>query len=293
MTDITHLGKGAHPDPHDERDFRFAAHPSFAAALAAVNFNVPFQLPEPPNEDQNGSSSCVGQAWSYYHRQLTGRDYSRRDIYAQIRFPNGGGAYVRDGGLRIVKFGQATRDETPDPHPETEAAMASLDGISEAKEASDRELDSFLVDGTIDAYAAAIRAYKGVVGGLNGSDAGWQNLAEPQSIGPFQWGHCLYFFGYHMHGGKKCAIAKSSWGMAGNTTVHHIKENYFQSGAMFNAWTLIPRNTLMNQTKIVLGKDGKTVYKATPVATTFEDLVKQCAVEGIEVPNPIPPASTL
>jgi hypothetical protein len=49
----------------------------------------------------------------------------------------------------------------------------------------------------------------------------------------------------------------------------------------------------MNQTKIVLGKDGKTVYKAIPVATGFENFKKQAAVEGIEVPNPIPPASSL
>jgi hypothetical protein len=108
------------------------------------------------------------------------------------------------------------------------------------------------------------------------------------------WGHCLYFFGFHTHSdGQKCVIAKSSWGNAGNTTVHHIRENYFKSGYMFNAYVLIPKETSMNQTKIVLGKDGKTVYKATPVATTFDDMVKQAAVEGIDVPNPIPPASSL
>lgn len=49
----------------------------------------------------------------------------------------------------------------------------------------------------------------------------------------------------------------------------------------------------MNQTKIVVGKDGKTVYKAVPIATDFENFKKQMSVEGIEIPNPIPPASTL
>lgn len=49
----------------------------------------------------------------------------------------------------------------------------------------------------------------------------------------------------------------------------------------------------MNQTRYVLGKDGKTVFKATPIATDFENLKKQASVEGITVPNPIPPASTL
>lgn len=52
-------------------------------------------------------------------------------------------------------------------------------------------------------------------------------------------------------------------------------------------------NKPMNQTKIVLSKDGKTVYRAVPVATDFENFKKQAGVEGIEVPNPIPPASSL
>lgn len=49
----------------------------------------------------------------------------------------------------------------------------------------------------------------------------------------------------------------------------------------------------MNETKVVLGKDGKTVYKAVPVATDWENFQKQASVEGITIPNPIPPASSL
>jgi len=49
--------------------------------------------------------------------------------------------------------------------------------------------------------------------------------------------------------------------------------------------------TLMNQTKVVLGKDGKTVYLATPIAMSFEEFKKQAGVEGIVIPNPIPKAA--
>lgn len=49
----------------------------------------------------------------------------------------------------------------------------------------------------------------------------------------------------------------------------------------------------MNQTKIVLSKNGTTVYKAVPIATDFENFKKQMSVEGITVPNPIPPSSDL
>jgi hypothetical protein len=51
--------------------------------------------------------------------------------------------------------------------------------------------------------------------------------------------------------------------------------------------------TPMNQSRIVLGKDGKTVFKATPIATDFENFKKQMAVEGIDIPDPIPPSKDL
>ncbi|MDZ4205784.1 MAG: hypothetical protein U1C12_01000 [Patescibacteria group bacterium] len=49
----------------------------------------------------------------------------------------------------------------------------------------------------------------------------------------------------------------------------------------------------MNQTKVALSKDGHTVYKAVPIATSWEEFLKQSNVEGIIVPNPIPPTSDL
>lgn len=288
---MNHLGKGAIRAPADQttQKFRHAF-----SALPPVNWNIPFSNPEPISNDQRASSSCVGQAWSYYHEVLKLKRFSRRDIYAQIVLP-GGGAYIVDGHTLIITKGQATRDELPDPEPETEANMTDRTGITLAKEASDKELEGLTVSLNIDQWAAAIKACKGVVGGLEGTNAGWADMTNPQPPKPnsAEWGHCLYFFGYHLHNGQKCVIAKSSWGTAGNTTVHHIKQNYFDSGFMFNAYTLAPRNTLMNQTKLVLGKDGKTVYEATPVAMTFEEAKKQWAIEGIEVPNPIPPASSL
>lgn len=49
----------------------------------------------------------------------------------------------------------------------------------------------------------------------------------------------------------------------------------------------------MNQTKVVLSKDGHTVYKAVPVATSWDEFKRQSEVEGIEIPPVIPSASTL
>lgn len=252
---IEHLGKGAIRQPKDSTTPKFR-HTLLAQALPPVNWTSPYSNPEPISNDQGASSSCVGQGWSYYHEQLKPKRFSRRDIYAQIALP-GGGARIYDGHERIVNFGQATRDEVPDPEPETEANMLYKADITQAKEASDKELDGLTVALDINEWAKAIKALKGVVGGLEGTNAGWTNLANPSPPPPnsAEWGHCLYFFGYHLHNGVKCVIAKSSWGTSGNTTVHHIKQNYFDSGFMFNAYTLIPKGDTMN---LVL--DGTTLY---------------------------------
>lgn len=51
---------------------------------------------------------------------------------------------------------------------------------------------------------------------------------------------------------------------------------------------------LMNQTKVVLSKDGQTVYVAWPVPDIgIEGLKKIANVQGFEVPDPIPPSSSL
>lgn len=49
----------------------------------------------------------------------------------------------------------------------------------------------------------------------------------------------------------------------------------------------------MNQTQVALSKDGKTVYLCTPIALEWADFLKQANVEGIIVPDQIPPTSSL
>lgn len=61
----------------------------------------------------------------------------------------------------------------------------------------------------------------------------------------------------------------------------------------YAAKVVINQYLMANQTRVVLSKDGKTVFLATPIAMDFENFKKQAGVEGITVPNPIPPASDL
>lgn len=85
-----------------------------------------------------------------------------------------------------------------------------------------------------------------------------------------------------------------------NDTDAYVQEHYDipikkvrVSDIAIAAKVVINKYISMNETKIVLSKDGKTVYKAVPVATDFENFKKQASVEGIIVPDQIPPASDL
>jgi hypothetical protein len=231
---IEQFGKGAIPDTPDPRDFKFED----VMGAAHVDWLRPFQLPHPPANDQGPSDSCVAQAWSYYHWQLHGKNYSRRDLFCRIALEYG--AQIRDGGWQVVNNGQATRDEVPDPSPETMQNMRDKTGVTPQAEASDKESNYFVIqDGSIDGIALAIEQFKGVVFGVIGTNQGWQDYANPRppQQGETQWGHALYALGHHMHDGLKCILAMPSWP---GVEVHHIKENYFASGNTFNAWTLIP-----------------------------------------------------
>jgi hypothetical protein len=248
--DIQDVGKGLVKQPIDPRDFDFT--PIMAAGVP-VDFNAPLRLIEPPDENQNGSSSCVGQSTSFLHGQIRGGkwDFSRRDLYARIYLPQGG-AYLRDGVSQIVGKGQATRDEVPDPANETEAAMRDKSGVNDQVEASDMEASYFsIANGSIDAIAMAVRDYKGCIFGVYGNNVGWadwRNPVPPVNSNAIAWGHAIYAFGYHLHDGVKCVIAKSSWGRyaAGDGNAeHHIKENYFLSGMAFDGWVVIPKEQQM------------------------------------------------
>lgn len=259
---IETLPKGALVDTPDQRDYVA----NELMGKAQVDFSKEFRLPVPPDSDQAQADCCVGEAWSYYHWQLRNKTFSVRSIFAYIA--QNYGAYIRDGGLRVVKFGQETSVEAPDPNPKTPSNMRSKDGLTPANALDDREFDSKIVPESlfIDGLALGISEYRGCVFGVTGSNEGWQNLENPRPPGNNEqtWGHALYAMGYHLHNGIKCIIAKSSWCNTG-VKEHHIKEDYFASGNIFNAWTLIPRKGNIMYQKVVK-QDGKTfgVRAATP-----------------------------
>lgn len=268
---ITQVGKGALRDPIDPRDFHFES----VVGAPQVDWSKEYRLPEPPNEDQGSSDSCVSHAWSYYHWQLHGKDYSRRDLFVRIALDYG--AYIRDGGWQVVNNGQATKDEVSDPLTQTMQNMRSNTGIKQEYRDDDKELSYFIIrDGSIDGVALAVEQYKGVVFGVEGTNPGWSNMLNPRppKPGETKWGHAIYAMGHHLHDGKKCIIAKSSWRQVKE---HHIKEDYFLTGNTFNAWTLIPREDFMFPIKKIKFNGAHSVLIDTPngaqiIKATSEDI---------------------
>jgi len=275
---IEELQHGAIPDPIDERDFQA----SDIMGAVNVDWTKEFRLPEPPDQDQGSSDSCVSHAWSYYHWQLTGRHYSKRDLFSRIALNYG--AIIRDGGKEIVNRGQATNGEVIDPNPQTALNMRDKTGTDQSYRDDDKELAYFVLpQQDINGVAWGIQNYKGVAFGVNGSNQGWQNMLEPRPPmnGETIWGHALYAFGFHTHGdGQKCIIAKSSW--CNSVREHHIREFYFTALiGTFNAWTLIPKEQIMTNSLIVKNGEEYGIYDP---ATSEDGLITLMRNRGITVP---------
>ena len=149
--------------------------------------------------------------------------------------------------------------------------MRNRADITAEMERIGQEAGYFAVDGkNIDAVAACIRDNKGCIIGVEGDNAGWQDLLNPVPPKNAEWGHALYCFGFHMHNGKKCIIAKSSWCDTG-ILEHHLTQDYFESGNTFDGWTLIPKERLpMYQRYVVFhkpsGREGVLVVGQTGFA---------------------------
>jgi len=257
--DILKLGKGALPDPEDDRDLLL----KIASPLGAieVDWNTPFQLPMPPHVNQGSADCCVACAWSYFHWALTGKRFSVRDLFCRIFLTYG--AYIRDGGMELVNRGHAEITEVKDPSPMTAANMRSTAGTKDEFRIDGKVYKAFsLPQGDMNGYAWAIDNYKGVVFGIYGTNQGWKDKENPRPpmAGESVWGHALYAIGHHMHNGRKCITAMPSW-IVGGTKVHHISETYFYAmDGVFSPWVMIPKDQIINKPvyKKALHADNKT-----------------------------------
>lgn len=237
---IEDVQKGGLPDPIDERDFKIEA----MGALPPVDWSKGSGIPQPDPTDQGTSDACGPHATSKLHNNLNPLPFSIRDLSARVLLPDYG-SYARDNIMAIVNGGQDLETNLATPSPETPQNMRDKTGLSADRESFNKELNGFVIPANdIETCAQAINAYRGVLLGVTGSNPGWQDATNPRppQSGEVQWGHLIFGFDFHMHGGLKCIICSSNWSFA---TVHHIKEDYFASRNTFNPWVLIPKGQAM------------------------------------------------
>jgi len=274
-------GTGAIPDPKDARDL---VYDSMALGAPQIDWEKGYDIEKQakiiiPFKNQDGSSSCVGQAWSYYVAVLNAIEVGKYDeasakaFYSQFFLP-GGGAYLRNGGKLAVNWGAVTEKTVPsynngDPPSESFITDKSwknpqVDKLAQTLQA--KEYRTISSQNNMDIFAAAIRDNFGVVGGVYGSNNGtWNNYEpKPPTASDQKWGHALFFGKFGMDSKGKFIATPNSWGGRKKTTNYpdawqKLREDYFTTGNMFNPWTLTdkPNFTMSPETEALIKKNEK------------------------------------
>ena len=275
------MGTGAAPDPEDKRDLQYN---EIAMGAAPVDWEKGYDVEKVigktiKRKNQNGSSSCVGQGWSFYLAVLnaieTGRydEVSAKSIYSQI-FLGGGGAYIREGAKLAVNWGALYEDALPsydNGEPPTEAFITDKSWKTPAMDELAKTLQSKeyrVISGvTMEMVATAIRDNYGVVGGVSGGNNGTWGTFEPKPPVKTEWGHCIYYGKFGIDKLGKYIATPNSWGTFGKPDALHpdgwqkLREDYFRSGVQFNPWTLTdkPNFAVSPETEKLIKKSEKKV----------------------------------
>lgn len=262
------MGTGALRDPLDVRDYRYEG---IAAASAPVDWNTGFDIEKKlnikiPFKNQNASSSCVGQGWSYYGAVLNAaevgyyEEQSAKAIYSQINLGTpAGGAYIRDGGKLFIDWGAIQEakvtsyenGQAPSENFMKDKTWKNPDIDNLAKVLGAKEYRTFLAAQNMEMFAQAIRDNYGVVGGVEGANNGTWSSNEPQPpTGNASWAHCLYFGKYGVDEKGKYIATPNSWGTRNAKDALHpddwqkLRENWFSTTFLFNPWTLVDKSNV-------------------------------------------------
>lgn len=250
------FGTGALLSPIDKRDRSYDIIASVGEPVdwqkgydveQELGFKIPFK-------NQNGSSSCVFQSISYYAGVLNKvetknyEEMSAKAGYSQIYLP-GGGAYIRDGMSLGVKWGFIPECKVPsyeNNQPPREKFMIDLswknpemDNI--AKVFQSKEYRTINAKTNMELFAMAIRDNYGCISGVDGTNNSTWNTLEPKPGATVDWKHALYFGKFGIDEKGKYVATPNSWGNRFNGEWQKLREDYFNSGRMFDAFTFLDK----------------------------------------------------
>jgi len=264
------FGTGAVPDIRDDRDYEYD---HLALGSASFDWEKGFDIERElgfrlPVKNQNGSSSCVGQAFASYGHVLNAaellpvyldktKDFidelSAKAVYSQISIGKGKGAYLRDGALNLVKYGANLERDVPsynDSKPPKEDFMISKSWVTPelyklARNYQSKEARMIRARNNIDLMAQAIRDGNGLVMGVKGKNNGTWRRAYPVKDANIDWAHAMYAGKARMIAGRKYIGALNSWGgNVGEDGWQWFGEEWFIGNVMFNPWTLIDKRNI-------------------------------------------------
>ena len=272
MNNITEHGlyTGGVPSSRDGRDFQYEG---IASASVPFDWNKGFDIEtvvgKLPVKDQGQSLSCGGQAVSQYggviEAQSTGtlEERSAKFEYAPVACPGGGsqGRDLMDRGVNVGFGTEALTSSYINGNPPTEAFMTNVADITPQaiQTASGAKSKSYvkIVDTTnIDTIAQAIRDNYGILMGVNGEDNGSWLSNNPQKPSKIVWRHWVFACKARIYNGTKQIGFINSWGKTvGDNGVQWINEDYFTSGNVFEAWTMMYNAPVVNGFKHYFGTD--------------------------------------
>ncbi len=207
-------------------------------------------------KNQGDNYSCGGQSGAYFteiQRKLQGIDegeISAKSIYSPIAYP-GGGTTISMLEKQIGGNGSNRESQVPsmDTHgnPLREFMMTDTSWITDqlSIDALNRAgYTPYDVPDDIDSVASAIENYGAVIWQIRGQNNGTWTSAYPKPPSTTNqnviWNHFMCCIGAKLIDGKKTIIALQSMGIGyGAAGIQYFQEDYFDSGHIVDAFTLI------------------------------------------------------
>lgn len=202
-------------------------------------------------KDQGVSSSCGGQAGSYFLEVMDGVVISAKSVYAPIAYPGGGTtvtALESQIGARGANLEISVPSYDANGVPLSEHLMTERSWQNEALRIDAENRAGYMplsVDLTINAIAEAIRDHGAVIFEIQGQNNG--TWLSPYPVHPTRkskeeiWAHFVCAIGAQVVNGRKQIDFLNSWGTdVGDIGVQHLTEEYINSGYLVDAFTFIP-----------------------------------------------------